>query len=95
MSDSGTRVRFRDRLSFKQARWVILVAFLLGLLLSLVQIIIDFTEVQEEIDTTVLQVINTVRGSASQAAYELHEGLAGNSLSGLVRVSADLPGEHP
>jgi len=83
MTVSGRQIRVPDRLSFKQARWAILVAFSLGLVLSLVQIIVDLSEVQEETDTTVQQVISTVRGSASQAAFEIHKGLAENVLSGL------------
>ena len=77
-------MRFKDKIAFQQARWVLVTAFLLGLLLSSLQIAWDLRNEQQEINTTVNQVLGTVRASAAQAAYGLNNQLAQQVLNGLL-----------
>lgn len=90
-----------NKLSYKQAKLTVVVAFALGLLLSIVQIIFDFKNEQTRVDATVMQVLNTVRDSAAQAAYGLDTHLAARVISGLFEyepivradITLDLGGE--
>lgn len=82
------KIRFTKRLFFRQTRNAILAAFILGLVVSLIQIIFDFTSEQKRIDETVLQVLNTTKESASQAAYNLNSELASRVVKGLFEYQA-------
>jgi hypothetical protein len=76
-------LRWRDRLSVKQARIAVGLTLLIGLLFSGIQIVWDLREEQNLIDRTVNQVLATLRESATQAAYGLDETLAARVISGL------------
>lgn len=76
-------VRLRDRLSYKHARSTVLVAFVLGLILSGAQIASDLAKERQSVDATVLEVLSTLREPASQAAYGLDESLALKVVTGL------------
>ena len=77
------RLKWRDRLSFKQARIAVALTLLIGLLFSAIQIAWDLREEQNLIDRTVNQVLATLRESATQAAYGLDETLAARVVSGI------------
>lgn len=77
------RLKWRDRLSVKQARIAVAITLLIGLLFSAIQIAWDLREEQTQIDRTVKQVLATLRESATQAAYGLDETLAARVISGL------------
>ncbi|RED53582.1 PAS domain-containing sensor histidine kinase [Aestuariispira insulae] len=77
-------MRFREKIAFQQARWVLVTAFILGILLSSLQIAWDLRNEQEEINNTVNQVLGTVKASAAQAAYGLNNQLAQQVLNGLL-----------
>ena len=77
-------MHFREKIAFQQARWVLITAFLLGILLSSLQIAWDLRNEQEEINNTVNQVLGTVKASAAQAAYGLNNQLAQQVLNGLL-----------
>lgn len=77
------RLRWRDRLSVKQARIAVGLTLLIGLLFSGIQIMWDLREEQHLIDRTVNQVLATLRESATQAAYGLDETLAARVVSGI------------
>lgn len=77
------RLRWRDRLSVKQARAAVVITLLIGLFFSVVQIVWDLYEERSLIDRTVNQVLSTLRESATQAAYGLDETLAARVVSGL------------
>ncbi len=76
-------LQIRQRLFFNQTRNALLVALVLGVLISFGQIIYDFNSEQKRIDATVVQVLNTAKESASQAAYSLNNELAGRVVKGL------------
>jgi len=94
-------VRIKNRLSIKQAKLAVTIAVLLGLLFSAVQIAFDFSTVQSRIDTTMSQHLNTVRESASQAAFGLDDILGKRVVAGLMQnksivraeISLDLGGK--
>ncbi|PKR52295.1 GGDEF domain-containing protein [Thalassospira povalilytica] len=77
------RLKWRDRLSVKQARIAVALTLLIGLLFSGIQIVWDLREEKSLIDRTVMQVLATLRESATQAAYGLDETLATRVVSGL------------
>ena len=77
------RLKWRDRLSVKQARIAVALTLLIGLLFSGIQIVWDLREEKSLIDRTVMQVLATLRESATQAAYGLDETLAARVVSGL------------
>ncbi|WP_135081873.1 ATP-binding protein [Terasakiella sp. SH-1] len=76
-------LKFSNRLFFRQTRNAILVALILGIIISIGQIIFDFYSEQKRIDETVYQVLNTTKESASQAAYSLNNELALRVVKGL------------
>ncbi|MEW5721918.1 MAG: ATP-binding protein [Thermodesulfobacteriota bacterium] len=77
------KIGFRRRLSYRQARNTILVAFLLGLILSGTQIGLDILKERERNDSTMAQVLKMIRQPATQAAYQLDGWLAKNVIKGL------------
>lgn len=77
------RLRWRNRLSVRQARIAVGLTLLIGLLFSGIQIVWDLREEQHKIDRTVNQVLATLRESATQAAYGLDETLASRVISGI------------
>ncbi len=70
-------------MSVKQARIAVALTLLIGLLFSGIQIVWDLREEKSLIDRTVMQVLATLRESATQAAYGLDETLAARVVSGL------------
>ena len=78
-----TPIRLRDRLFYKQARTAVLVAFGLGLALSLFQIAADVIRENERIDQSVLHSLETVKDSAAEAAFEVNAKLARKVARGL------------
>jgi signal transduction histidine kinase len=76
-------IAFSNRLFFRQTRNALLVALILGIFISFVQIVFDLTSEQKRIDQTVLQVLNTTKESAAQAAYSLNNELALRVVKGL------------
>jgi len=77
------QIKLSNRLFFKQTRNAILVALLLGIIISIGQIFFDFKSEQKRIDQTILQVLNTTKESAAQAAYSLNNELALRVVNGL------------
>ena len=76
-------IKLRNRLFFRQTRNALLVALLLGIVISIGQIFFDLYSEQKRIDQTVVQVLNTTKESASQAAYSLNNELALRVVKGL------------
>ncbi|WP_237651563.1 ATP-binding protein [Beggiatoa leptomitoformis] len=71
------------RLSYQQARSVMLIALALGMLFSFLQIYLDYFSAQAELDNTVKQVVNTVKKSAIQAVDNEDNKLAESLAQGL------------
>jgi len=77
------RIKFTDSLFYRQVKLVVATAFVIGLLLSLLQIFTDVNRERNEIDSTVNEVIGALKGPATQAAYALNSNLANRVLEGL------------
>lgn len=75
----------RKRLSYKQAKWALLLLLLLSLLMSVFQIVADWHEEKQTIQKQVLSTLQIVKDSATEAAYSLDEDLAKKVLTGLMK----------
>lgn len=76
-------MRLKDRLAFQQAKWAVVAALVLGLLLGSLQIAWDLHNERDQIRDTIKSVIRTVEESSAQAAYGLNNQLALRVLTGL------------
>lgn len=76
-------IKLSNRLFFRHTRNALLVALGLGVVVSLAQIVYDLSSEQKRIDQIVLQVLNTTKESAAQAAYSLNNELALRVVKGL------------
>lgn len=76
-------IKLSNRLFFRHTRNALLVALALGVVVSLAQIVYDLSSEQRRTDQTVLQVLNTTKESAAQAAYSLNNELALRVVKGL------------
>ncbi len=80
-------IKRQDRISYRQARSTLILAVILGLIMSGVQIVFDFIREEKSIDETVAQVVGVMRSAASQAAWNLSEKDAANSVRGLFQYA--------
>ncbi len=64
-------IKFRDRLSFRQAKQTVLIAFALGFVLSFIQILFDLVKEERRIDDTVYQVVGMLKEPAGMSVYYL------------------------
>lgn len=78
------KLRFRDRLSFKLARTGVILAFLLGLLLSSAQLYWDFREQDSAHDAIIQRILSVAQPPASRAVHILDEDLAAEVVDGLL-----------
>ncbi len=83
MMSSTNGFKIWDRLSYKQAKSAVLIAVILGMFFSILQIYLDFHTQEKTLQSTVTQVLNIIEQSASQAAYSLDREFATELISGL------------
>jgi len=76
-------ISFRKRLAYRQAVNTVLIAFLLGMFLSVIQIGYDFLKEQEQVDSTVTQLVGMLQGSAGQAVYNVDRLMIASVIEGL------------
>ncbi|MBU6950713.1 ATP-binding protein [Hahella sp. HN01] len=81
------KISINNRLSFRLARNTVAVALLLGMVLSLIQVIIDFLNEKNSLDAEIRAVVAISHAPASQIAYNIDARLAAELLDGLL--------EHP
>ena len=81
-------IKFTHRLSFKQARLTVLVGFVLGTLLSLLQIGIDYASENAAINREIQSLLDISHNPASRIAYNLDSELAQELVLGLLRAPA-------
>jgi len=81
-------IKFTNRLSYKQARLTVLVGFILGTLLSLVQIGIDYASDDVSINREVRALLQISHNPASRIAYNIDSELALELTRGLPDPSA-------
>lgn len=75
--------KFRDRISFKQAKYIVLIALTLGLFFSILQVYLDFKKQNSNLNLTIKQVLNLVVQPASQATYSLDKEMIIEVINGL------------
>ncbi len=78
----------RQRLSFKQAGLTVLVAFLLGMSLSLVQVGIDYASEDAAINREIEALLKVTHTPAARIAYNIDDELAQELVLGLIRSPA-------
>jgi signal transduction histidine kinase/CheY-like chemotaxis protein len=81
-------IKFSQRLSYKQARLTVLVGFILGTLLSLLQIGIDYASEDASINREILSLMEISHNPASRIAYNIDAELAQELTLGLLRSPA-------
>jgi signal transduction histidine kinase/CheY-like chemotaxis protein len=81
-------IKFTHRLSYKQARLTVLVGFILGTLLSLLQIGIDYASEDASINREILSLLEISHNPASRIAYNIDAELAQELTMGLMRSPA-------
>lgn len=81
-------IKFTHRLSYKQARFTVLVGFVLGTLLSLLQIGIDYASEDASINREILSLLEISHNPASRIAYNIDAELAQELTLGLLRSPA-------
>jgi len=81
-------IKFTNRLSYKQAKLTVLVGFVLGMLLSLLQIGIDYASEDASINREILSLLEISHSPASRIAYNIDAELAQELTLGLLRSPA-------
>ncbi|HFL7943289.1 TPA: response regulator [Pseudomonas putida] len=81
-------IKFTNRLSYKQARLTVLVGFILGTLLSLIQIGIDYASEDASINREVNALLQISHNPASRIAYNIDSELALELTRGLLQSPA-------
>ncbi|MBA4368496.1 MAG: hypothetical protein C0403_12765 [Desulfobacterium sp.] len=82
------QIKFRNRLSYQQAKQTVFVAFILGLILSTVQIGMDLIKERQQMNSTIVQVVSMQLDSAARATYEIDSIQAANVIRGLFKYES-------
>ncbi|TRX73142.1 ATP-binding protein [Pseudomonas mangiferae] len=86
-------ISLTQRLSFKQASLTVAVAFVLGMLLSLLQVGIDFISEDASIDREIHTLLEISHNPAARIAYNIDAELARELVQGLLRSPAVIRAE--
>ena len=78
-------IKFTNRLSYKQARLTVLVGFILGTLLSLIQIGIDYASEDASINREMQALLQISHNPAARIAYNIDAELAQELTGGLLQ----------
>ncbi|RMF14649.1 MAG: EAL domain-containing protein [Gammaproteobacteria bacterium] len=87
-SPSDSTAWSRNTLSRRLLNRVLTVSFLIGVVVSLIQIISDARSVSETIDKEALETLEIVKDAATQAVYAIDEDLGEQVLEGLFKNSS-------
>lgn len=79
---------FRKRLSFRLTRDTVLLAMLLGFILNMVQVTLDYFHARQAMDGEIQALIEISHSPASQIAYNIDTRLAEELLDGLLKHPA-------
>ncbi|GLQ29829.1 EAL domain-containing protein [Litoribrevibacter albus] len=78
------RVAFQKKISTKLAKQTVIIAFFVGLILSSIQVYLDYQEHEESLSHAVDQMIAVSSGSAARAVRTLDESLAKEVVNGFM-----------
>jgi signal transduction histidine kinase/CheY-like chemotaxis protein len=81
-------IALTQRLSFKQAGLTVLVAFILGMALSLIQVSIDYASEDASINREINALLDISHNPAARIAYNIDTELAQELVQGLLRAPA-------
>lgn len=81
-------ISLTNRLSFKQARLAVSIGFVLGTLLSLLQIALDYASEDASIDREINSLLEITHNPAARIAYNIDAELAQELTQGLLHSSA-------
>ncbi|WP_407311454.1 ATP-binding protein [Pseudomonas sp. nanlin1] len=81
-------IKFTQRLSYKQARLTVVVGFILGTLLSFIQIGLDYANVGDAIDRQMRSLLDVSHNPASRIAYNIDAQLAKELTLGLLQAES-------
>lgn len=81
---------FKHRLSYRLTRDTVLIAMVLGLILNIVQITLDYFGARNSMDEDIQALIGISHSPASQIAYNIDVRLAEELLDGLLRHPATI-----
>ncbi len=76
-------LKFRERIAYKHAKLVVVTAFLLGVVVSSVQIFIDYQNQNQRLRSTFMALKETSVNPAAEAVWNLDEELAKSIVEGL------------
>jgi len=81
---SDMRVAFQNRISTRLAKQTVAIAFIVGLLLSSIQVFLDYKEHGKSLNHTIEQMLSVSFGSATRAVRTLDDNLAEEVVNGLM-----------
>ncbi|MBJ7548668.1 hybrid sensor histidine kinase/response regulator, partial [Pseudomonas sp. OA3] len=81
-------ISLTNRLSFKQAGLTVLVAFILGTLLSVTQVAVDYASEEASINREIRALLEISHNPAARIAYNIDAELAQELVLGLLRSPA-------
>ncbi|MDH1731192.1 response regulator [Pseudomonas chengduensis] len=81
-------ISLTNRLSFKQAGLTVLVAFILGTLLSVTQVVVDYASEEASINREIRALLEISHNPAARIAYNIDAELAQELVLGLLRSPA-------
>lgn len=91
------KISFESRLSFIQARNCVIVAFCVGMLLSIVQIAVDYSRERDDVEKFANEVLEASKFAAADATFHLDASAAQEVVRGVLRyhsiVSATITNE--
>ena len=76
-------VDFFQRIAYRLTRATVIVAFVLGIVISIAQVFIDFKKQQSTIDQTAQEIFNVAEKNAARIAYQLDDNYAQELVEGL------------
>ena len=82
------KISFRHRIAYRQARNAVLVAFILGTSLSIIQIGYELLVERHRVDATVGMVIGIIEESAIKAVYDIDIPLSENVIAGFFKYKS-------
>ena len=87
LDNDANKIKLKNRIAYKQSRFIVLLAFILGLFFSFTQVYVDYTDQDRNLKENIQQVVNIMKRPAAEAAFHLDGELAKQVASGLFEYS--------
>lgn len=78
------RVAFQNKISTRLAKQTVIIAFFVGLILSSLQVYLDYQEHEKSLDHAIKQMVTVSYGSATRSVRTLDSNLASEVVNGLL-----------